>query len=279
MEADKFVTSLLSALKACVGCVGSEPSKKLPSEKMMGIYHQLRVNDAFLLQWREFSKKSTGDDVRTITFQCITERLFRKVLVSTFPVEQDNDHCSRSQLTYMEENGLRYATGYVPRKLIARLQKSGHPLKENLIECLETLTDTSMEINEDVSEDWMNTVDRGGLIHVTDQTYRFFVAMEVAVRAGIAKHPENFKETVKAGILENEDVQFHWSILSAEWNIEEEKALLPMILDLWVTIRGFSYASAWNEKYKCEQQKSTQKSKGVRKELIYYAILTLVIML
>ena len=38
MEADKFATSLLSALKAWVG---SEPSKKLPSEKMMGIYHQL----------------------------------------------------------------------------------------------------------------------------------------------------------------------------------------------------------------------------------------------
>ena len=50
--------------------------------------------------------------------------------------------------------------------------------------------------------------------------------------------------------------------------IEEEKAQLPMILDIWVTIRGFAYASAWNEKYKCEQQKSTQKSKGVRKELI-----------
>ena len=32
--------------------------------------------------------------------------------------------------------------------------------------------------------------------------------------------------------------------------------------------RGFSYASAWIEKYKVAQKQTTQKSKGVRKQLI-----------
>ena len=40
-----------------------------------------------------------------------------------------------------------------------------------------------------------------------------------------------------------------------------------MIINEWVTLCGFSYASAWVEKFKVEH-KTTQKSKGVRKQLI-----------
>ena len=47
-----------------------------------------------------------------------------------------------------------------------------------------------------------------------------------------------------------------------------DEALLTLVVDMWVTIRGFSHASAWVEKYKVEQKKSTQKSKGLRKNYI-----------
>ena len=47
-----------------------------------------------------------------------------------------------------------------------------------------------------------------------------------------------------------------------------------MIVDLWVTMRGFSYASAWNEKYKQAKQKTTRKSKGVRKDTAMYRNIT-----
>ena len=40
-----------------------------------------------------------------------------------------------------------------------------------------------------------------------------------------------------------------------------------MIVNHWVKIRGFSYASAWLEKFKTAQKKTTQKSKGIRKTL------------
>ena len=41
-----------------------------------------------------------------------------------------------------------------------------------------------------------------------------------------------------------------------------------MIVSQWVKIRGFSYAGAWVERYKAEQKITTQKSKGVRKQLL-----------
>ena len=65
---------------------------------------------------------------------------------------------------------------------------------------------------------------------------------------------------MRESILHDEDVSFHWALLSGDWEEEEERTLLPMIVDLWVTMRGFSYGSAWNENYKQTKQKSTQKS-------------------
>ena len=80
--------------------------------------------------------------------------------------------------------------------------------------------------------------------------------------------PDHFKEEVRSKILKNEDVLFYWSLISADWEDGESKALLMMIIDMWITIRGFSFASAWIEKYKLANKKSVQKSKGVRKQLI-----------
>ena len=69
-------------------------------------------------------------------------------------------------------------------------------------------------------------------------------------------------------ILKNEDVLFYWSMLSADWSEGNAEVLIHIVIELWITIRGFSYVSAWMEKYKASQKKTVQKSKGVRKQLI-----------
>ena len=48
---------------------------------------------------------------------------------------------------------------------------------------------------------------------------------------------------------------FHWSMLSAGWNESSRNTLLDMV---WVTVRGFSYSSAWIEKYKKDQKNNTE---------------------
>ena len=65
-----------------------------------------------------------------------------------------------------------------------------------------------------------------------------------------------------------EKVKYCWDALSENWEIEETRALFPMITELWVTMRGFAYVNAWVERYKQEARKCTQKSKGIRKHLI-----------
>ena len=48
---------------------------------------------------------------------------------------------------------------------------------------------------------------------------------------------------------------------------ETHNALLKMIVELYVTIRGFSKANAWLEKYKQSTKTSTQRTKSLRIEL------------
>ena len=75
-------------------------------------------------------------------------------------------------------------------------------------------------------------------------------------------------EHIIASISENEDVLFLWSLVSADWEESSASALVEMIIRQWVKIRGFSYANAWIEQYKVAQKQTTQKSKGVHKQLI-----------
>ena len=69
-------------------------------------------------------------------------------------------------------------------------------------------------------------------------------------------------------LVGNEDVQFYWCIAAANFDTEDvelHNLLLRWIADLYLTIRGFSYASAWIELYKQAKKKSTQRSKSLRK--------------
>ena len=67
-------------------------------------------------------------------------------------------------------------------------------------------------------------------------------------------------------IATDKDVLFYWSIISAEE--KEEQILLRMLIEMWVSVRGFSFAKSMLEMYKQAQKKTVQKSKGVRKQLI-----------
>ena len=100
-------------------------------------------------------------------------------------------------------------------------------------------------------------------------TYAVFRSMELEVKLFFARHPYqvDIKKLMKK-IIENEDVLFFWALLSADWEEEESKALLELLVEHYITVRGYSCASGWVEKYKQAHKKSMQKSKGIRKLLL-----------
>lgn len=122
-----------------------------------------------------------------------------------------------------------------------------------------------------MKEDWINLVDRGGLTRVNDNTFEVFRVMEYELRKHLSTNTIQsltLGDDMKKSIVESEDVQFFWSMVSGDWDEESVLVLLEMVVSQWIKIRGFSYASAWVEKYKVAQKTTLQKSKGVRKQLL-----------
>ena len=56
---------------------------------------------------------------------------------------------------------------------------------------------------------------------------------------------DNFKKEHLI-ITKNEDLLFHWTIIivAANWEEKEAAALLELVADLFVTIRGFVFVSS-----------------------------------
>ncbi len=78
------------------------------------------------------------------------------------------------------------------------------------------------------------------------------------------KDSKTFQHDVMQRISDNEDVKFHWCLISQLIeSYEDQQILLKDIVTLYNTVRGFSIAASWLEDCK----KSTYTSMGLRKSL------------
>ena len=86
-------------------------------------------------------------------------------------------------LTYDKISVIRYVSGYIPRALKKKLSGSAYPLKQELIKHLDELVvpDPNKDISKDASTDWINLIDRGGVIHVNEMIYQMMKQMEIIV--------------------------------------------------------------------------------------------------
>ena len=134
------------------------------------------------------------------------------------------------------------------------------------------LKDNEEEAVASSAADWVNEVDRGGLWKVQEGTYMQFASMEEEVRehfqTGRVRHmKDGFKERVSVVMSTNDEVLFHWCMLTAEIEEVHAQVVLDMLITLWITIRGFSFASAFLEMYKQEKKRGLQRSKALRKDI------------
>ena len=99
-----------------------------------------------------------------------------------------------------------------------------------------------------------------------------FTAMECEVRDHfhvdkLEAMKDGYKDKITLAVTNNDEVLFHWCMLTAETADSDAEIILPMLIDLWVTIRGFSFAGSWLEIYKKKKKKALQRSKALRKRI------------
>lgn len=115
----------------------------------------------------------------------------------------------------------------------------------------------------------------------TRNNISLFCAMEeVQVQLKLLpKCTSSRKKMMIKAILASEDVQFYRLFVTADFEVDEDKVkstLLSMIVELYLTIRGFSFASNWIKQYKHSVKKSTQKSKSLRKNVVQTVMISVV---
>jgi len=128
------------------------------------------------------------------------------------------------------------------------------------------VVDPNEDIAGDASTDWINMIDRGGLVHVNEMMYLMMKHMETTMRQGLkCETADTLKEDCIKAITTSDDVLFYWDLIAGMWNDEEREALLNMIVELWVTIRGFAYASGWMEQYKQAAKKVSRSQRALER--------------
>ena len=123
------------------------------------------------------------------------------------------------------------------------------------------------------TREWIDKVNRGGLFDVSDEAFHLFVAIEMAMRDRLATHlqsssTQDSKGKIVDHVIGDCDVQFYWSLLSVDIRDDKDSLeLLRRVVELWLTIRGYSMSKMWMENYKCAVNTTTKGKKGLRKDL------------
>ena len=287
---DVFAGQLLKSVKS-TSVKDGRMKHSTRRRKMWSAFYQLQVGELSSLCMWEALLQDVGlknDDtgkihyclpamVNNIVISCSTlsialftehinlELFETKVLLDfTPPVIQ----CPLAPLTKDELNALRYIAGYVPFKLLKKLQK-----RQEFRRWLEGMAVEGTETSFlDYTKEWIERVNRGGLFRVNDKAFVFFTHLELRVRTYLPKLLRTSsgitKEEVLRDIVENEDLILSW--MAAIGDFEDEwlaSELLQHVSELWLTIRGFSAAGAWMEYYKQCKEKLIEKNKALRKNL------------
>ena len=211
-----------------------------------------------------------------LLMQHCNTKVFEQIVKSNFSLPEAACNNS-SQLTDDEENGLRYAAGFVIRSVRKKIAKAHHPYKSGMLAVLALLKEESDDSTGggdylSYTKTWIEKVNRGGLFLISDDTHLLFQAMEYATRSCLSLKPTiphlNLdKEKAIKTILEDPDVEFHWSHLTGSHEERVCTELIQRIIGQWLTIRGFSSAAAFMEDYKHAQHVTLKAKKALRKEL------------
>ena len=270
-----FATNLVSSLESCFQACRSR-SKQIKSEKVWGHYHVLCTSSSYKELWNQILARS-GNTPSPTFYQFVTHELFKELLKREFPVSSDTTKDVEFQaLTIEEENALRYVAGYICRKVRKNLESSKNTRKDDMIFCLFDMSGDDGSSDSDDggggSEKWTNLIDRGGLWHVSNETYTLFCVMEEELCQHLTtdtvhKQQSGSKQKIIDIVLKNEDVLFQWSILTSTLDDNLSSTLLDIIVKEYVTLRGFAFGASCLELYKQKTKKTLQKKKGIRKKL------------
>ena len=239
------------------------------AEQLWSRYHELTISEAFKNGWEEFLDLSKVDK-EPLFYQHVTDEVFEKLIqrsVSTESADAHAEQCEENDilLTYEEENAVTYVAGYVIHSLMQQKDKSCHKI-------LEEFVNKNKIDQENIAEEWLKAVDRGGLTRITTDAFQLFYAIETCTRRHLTlsntkQMDDSFRKHLTNCVLNDSNVLFYWCMAGQDEGDEDAQHCLEKIVEKWITIRGYSFANSMMEMYKQQEKKGTGKSKSLRSKL------------
>ena len=236
---DKFSTEIVQCLNDRIATVAKK--YKLNSSKRAKLwteFHKIRLDrySRPSLVWKELLQTLNTEVQDPLLYQSLLSELFEVLLKEHF--QESNSRQQGEQvsieLTTDELNVLRYACGYVARVILKKYEKKSGEVASQYIQCLgDMAVEGEGEDLQEYTKKWFEIVNRGGLYPLNDETFRFFVQIEKKVKVLLPKHAvtvsdkDTFKDSVVDKIVEDEDVDFTWTLISQDiYNPDDSEALL-----------------------------------------------------
>ena len=197
--------------------------------------------------------------------QVLSRHFLEKLILVKNPVSHPSSVVK--PLTADEHQVLRYVAGYVLVSIRKEYSKNSA-----LVEWINQQTDVDDSPRGsfiEFTKIWIEKVNRGGLFLVSDCVYELFHAMEQVLRQFLSRIPEKShldKEKAISAMIEDNEIQFYFSVLSCDIDTETSQRVLEDMIRLWITTRGNSYASAIVEQYKAIKG-ALKCKKALRKDL------------
>ena len=261
--ADWLYQSLMKVLK------GSESKGRLNKEKLWCDFHKLRSSENFFTHWKQFMVELKLNPY-PLFFQHVTQEVFESMITKELSLGHDTDEIKEDipRLTENEEAALRYVAGYVIKEVKDNLKA---PRDNDKLVIMQKLIQTDSESSFGTSESWVKAIDRGGLVKITDSAFQFFYAVEFSLRrhlhiSNTSKMDTKFQSKVLNSLVTDDDILFQWC-LTGQTEEPSSASCMELIVQKWVTVRGFSFASSIMEIYKQKNKKGTEKSKSMRTKL------------
>jgi len=217
-EFDRFSSEILQHLRSMIPSIASK--YKLQSSKREYLWREFqisRVRGKLPALWKQMIMKLGVNIDDPLLEQSLYQELFEMCLKEYFATANPTGGAeSVSDVTFSSDelNVLRYVGGYVARQLLKRYEKKPGEIYSQYVACLgEMAVEGEGDDILSYTRRWMELVNRGGLFPLNDE-------IERCVRRFLPKHflsPQNsFQESVLSKIIENDDVQFYWTLLSQD---------------------------------------------------------------
>ncbi len=139
-----FENNLVGQLKRCFR---TYRSVQVGREKMWESFYKLTSSDSFRDMWKRLLIPNNIEPT-PIFYQYVTDSIMNTIIKEKFPVKPATDKEIKS-LDYEELNAVRYVAGYVIRALTKKLLRSAHPLKEEIVDCLDEMIERNIEDGND----------------------------------------------------------------------------------------------------------------------------------